>query len=356
VLKLIRESVGLTQVRLAELLGVDLATLQGWESGRRPLTALRAADLLRLRGYMIKLGARPATWLALSDALEADLIIAEIVDAGCRTISYDAHPLSSFVHKRPLTRMITWPFTGIPPTQLKYLAGHISRRGPVADRPVLSDEERTRFFDHLLLTADSNTDENAALLRRQAIYLLGFDERAGSADWLCTEQRRAWRAADRQRGHVPSWVAVRSCAMPLTHSGNRDPLRAFVQEALKDQQQEAANLNYWAYWVGEIPHIEPNDAFMVDTGLTSWHGRLLMEHMLDRLRPRLEHIELAIHTLWALLLTHPKVLDTEPTVRAHTGAHRAVGRGQRSVDTGAQGTGYGGLRCPARRGPRRLSA
>jgi DNA-binding transcriptional regulator YiaG len=34
-LKLIRESAGLTQVQLAEKLGVDVASVQGWESGRR---------------------------------------------------------------------------------------------------------------------------------------------------------------------------------------------------------------------------------------------------------------------------------------------------------------------------------
>lgn len=48
-LKLIRESAALTQVQLAEKLGVDVASVQGWESGRRPLAALRAVDLMRLR-------------------------------------------------------------------------------------------------------------------------------------------------------------------------------------------------------------------------------------------------------------------------------------------------------------------
>jgi DNA-binding transcriptional regulator YiaG len=38
-LRLCRESAELTQTGMAEVLGVDLATVQGWESGRRPLGA-----------------------------------------------------------------------------------------------------------------------------------------------------------------------------------------------------------------------------------------------------------------------------------------------------------------------------
>lgn len=41
VLRLARESVPLTQTGLAQALGVDVDTLQGWESGRRPLANMR---------------------------------------------------------------------------------------------------------------------------------------------------------------------------------------------------------------------------------------------------------------------------------------------------------------------------
>jgi DNA-binding transcriptional regulator YiaG len=47
VVKIIRESVGLTQAGLAEGLGVDVTTVQGWETARRPLTALRTGDFVR---------------------------------------------------------------------------------------------------------------------------------------------------------------------------------------------------------------------------------------------------------------------------------------------------------------------
>ncbi|MFD4243935.1 helix-turn-helix domain-containing protein [Streptomyces sp. NPDC058525] len=46
VLRTARESIPRTQAAMAETLGVDLATVQGWESGRRPLANMRAVDLL----------------------------------------------------------------------------------------------------------------------------------------------------------------------------------------------------------------------------------------------------------------------------------------------------------------------
>lgn len=44
-LKLVREQLCLTQERLAESLGVDKTTLQGWESGRRPLLAASSVQV-----------------------------------------------------------------------------------------------------------------------------------------------------------------------------------------------------------------------------------------------------------------------------------------------------------------------
>ncbi len=93
-LKLIRESTELTQVQLAEKLGVDVASVQGWES-RRPLAALRAADLLRLRSWLMRCGARVTLLAMLEDAIQADLIVTEMVQAGSRII--EAHP----AHQRP---------------------------------------------------------------------------------------------------------------------------------------------------------------------------------------------------------------------------------------------------------------
>ena len=59
VFKVIREAIGQTQETLAERLGVGVATVQGWESGRRPLMAMSAGKLLALRAQLRRLGAKP---------------------------------------------------------------------------------------------------------------------------------------------------------------------------------------------------------------------------------------------------------------------------------------------------------
>ncbi|WP_051341762.1 hypothetical protein [Pseudonocardia spinosispora] len=55
-----------------------------------------------------------------------------------------------------------------------------------------------------------------------------------------------------------------------------------------------------------------NDEFMIDTQPRSWDGTILMEHLLDRLIPRTDQEQLNVHTLWALLLTHPELLGNRP--------------------------------------------
>jgi transcriptional regulator with XRE-family HTH domain len=75
-LKLIRESAGLTQETLAEQLGVDTNTIQGWESGRRSLTGTRVATLVQLRHRLRQLGADPRLLGAMDDAAEADYVLA----------------------------------------------------------------------------------------------------------------------------------------------------------------------------------------------------------------------------------------------------------------------------------------
>jgi len=314
--KILRESIRLTQVELAERLEVDVATVQGWESGRRPLTALRAGDLMRLRASLIRLGVQPSAFSALHDAVEADLVIADAVEAGEKPMAPERHLLASSVHRRSLTNLITWPFTGAVPPQVTSLSDQRpARRGPVADRPVLDTDERTRFFDHLLITADAFRDDTNALLRRQAIYLLGFDVRPGTVDWLTAEQRRAVRVAA-PAGDVPAWLAVRSSAVALACNGERDALRDFVSSGLADDTQQTANLNYWAYWVGEIPEVHADDGFMANPRSMTWSGLRLFEHLLDRLRLGSDHAELNIHTLWSLLLARPSVLEHHSRLRA----------------------------------------
>src|ERR1700738_2638883 len=106
--KICRESRGLTQVELAARLSVDATTVQGWESGRRPLTALRASDLARLRMKLVRFGAPPSVSCMLSDAIEADFVITDAVAAGDRVVGPERHPLAASVHRRDLKHLITW--------------------------------------------------------------------------------------------------------------------------------------------------------------------------------------------------------------------------------------------------------
>jgi transcriptional regulator with XRE-family HTH domain len=87
--KLVRESLGLTQVQLAERLRIDVTIVQSWESGRRPLTALRAGDLFKFRMSLVRLGASPKIFSVLSDVIEADLLITDAVAMGAVT-EYEA--------------------------------------------------------------------------------------------------------------------------------------------------------------------------------------------------------------------------------------------------------------------------
>ncbi len=313
--KLVREALGLTPSGLAEIFALDIATIQGWESGLNPLTALPAGELVRLRVRLMRLGAPPAIFDALNEAVSADLIIAEAVHAGDDFIRLEDHLLASFVQKRSLVNLITWPFTGLAPDEIRCLGSLQSEHYKTgADAFTLDEDERARFFDHLRLMIEASTCGDGALLRRQASYLLGFDIRPESAEWLRTEQHRPGYHV-RLGNDLSTWVAVRSTALALARFGNRDPVQAFVQQALTNEQQETANLNYWAYWVGEIPHVEPDDAFMVTTNISSWEGSTLLQHLLNRLKVGFEHADLNVHTLWALLQARPSLLQNHADLR-----------------------------------------
>lgn len=187
-LKLARGSIGCRQADLAERLQVDISTIQGWETGRRPLSALKATDLVRLRNRLTALGTPPAITGLLGDAIEADVLLSASASSGSRKMPSMEHPLGMTVLRRNLVGLITWPFTGDAPQPLQDLPAPPSR-GPVAPYPVLGDETRNRVFEHMLAAAES-AGPDEALLRRQAGYLLGFDRRPDSVEWLNRERTR----------------------------------------------------------------------------------------------------------------------------------------------------------------------
>ncbi|WP_067469781.1 helix-turn-helix transcriptional regulator [Nocardia amamiensis] len=313
-LKLLREAADLTQSRLAELLRVDTTTVSGWESGRRSLASVRAGDLARLRALLTRHGAPPDAVALLTAAMDADLVVGDILAA---TDSHDlaAHPLALGVHQRSLASLITWPINGIAPPSLAGLAARRGR-GPRPNAPQMSAELRREFFDRLRATADRAHRPADILLRRQATYLLGFDQHPDSETWITGQALRRLHTSPHDA--APARLAVRSAAITLASHGDPDLLRHYVSQLADDHSQQLTNLLYWAYWVGEIGNVTyPDDTTMVGIDPHSWTGRTLLLHLTRRIEPGTDHIDLYIRTLADLISSHPHLLD-EPVLRTRT--------------------------------------
>lgn len=314
-LKVVREGIGLTQAAASERFGVDLSTVQGWESGRRPLGSLRASALVSLRTRLTLLGCPLPAAMQISDAVEADMIVSSALEAGATPLPIEENPLAAAVLRRNLVNLVTWPFTGIVPVPLRGL-NPARRRGPVADRPSLSIDQEHRFFDHLQVAADSARGPQGSVLRRQAMYLLGFDRRPSSTQWLAER----CRAAIRQRVgelDLPAGLELRSASLALTRSGDLEPLRHLIDGPLSADNHDLAQLNYWAYWLGESPvmHSRDEDVFLAPQ--RDWNGGRLMEHLVQRL-DEVGHADLNIHSLWSLVRSRRNLLADHPGVGAQT--------------------------------------
>lgn len=315
-LKLMRGAIGCTQVDLAERLGVDDNTVQGWESGRRPLSALRAADVTRLAQRLGMMGAPAVATALLHSAIEADAFLTTAVRAGGSPLPLWENPLASSVHRRSFVALVTWPFTGIVPSSVRHLPIP-KARGPVADRPQLSSLMQRQFFDQMLTSAEM-AGNDATLLRRQATYMLAFDERKESIHWLTREHRRtAARSIDER--DLPSGILSRTASLALARQGDLDPVRHFIQGTLADHDQTIASLTYWAYWLGEIPDTFANDGEMVEQGAKSWSGRRLIEHLITHLKdPR--NAEMNIHSLLCLVMARKELLESDADLRQRAAA------------------------------------
>lgn len=302
VLRLVRESIPRTQAALAEALGVDLDTVQGWESGRRPLANVRAGALLELRRRLPALGADVGLVQWLDAAMDADRIIAAALAAD----AHGPHPLAGWVHTRDTAHMLAWALNSTtPPT----LAGRLPRprRGPVAATPQLAAEDRVLFFDHLRGATEqaARLGEAGALLHRQALYLASYDRGPDAALWTAQTLHRR-RDVLARRGWSPQWAEARSTATALARLGDPQPLLDFIDRALADDDTaEAANLNYWALWLGALPVPQPDDTFMRDRALTGWDPVTLLRGLARGLHMAPGYVDLYAHSLWALVTAFP---------------------------------------------------
>lgn len=289
-----------TQVGMAEVMGVNLDTWQGWESGRRPLANVKAGTLLELRRRLLAYGADPHVLTLLDAAMDADRIISATIYAEGQA----RHPLADWVHTRDTAHMIAWALNGTTPPALANRPVR-PRKGPIAKAPLLSVPDRNAFFSQLRETADSavRSGKDGVLLHRQALYLCSYDRTPEATSWMghALHARRDLIAA---RGWTPHWAAARSTATALVRLGDSQPLLDFIDRAMVDDDTaEIANLNYWAYWLGAIREPQADDGFMREQP-TDWEPVRLMRGLVSGLHQAPGYVDLYVHSLWALLKTH----------------------------------------------------
>ncbi|MGW5666974.1 helix-turn-helix domain-containing protein [Micromonospora sp. NPDC003776] len=301
-LKLIRESIPVTQEQLASHLDVDRVTVQSWESGRRPFTAVPFGQAIAARQRLGQLGANTKLLAAMDDAAEADLILTAILDERVERSDVTEQPLGWSVLTHRLADLILWGVLGQAPTFVRSLPTLHQRRGAVAAAPLLPADQRRLFFVHLHVLAERSAAERQpnVLLHRQACFLAGMDPTGASAAWLAQSNGRTARRAASFHTWSPLWPDARSVVTSLANQGDPEPLRDFIARAHPDDACERAALNYSAYWVGEIPYRQRDDSFM-PAGLTDWRGTILFRHLVQRLDVEHPFVDLNIHNLWALL-------------------------------------------------------
>lgn len=304
--RLARESApdGCSQERLARVMAVSPDTVAGWETGRRPLAAVRAGQFVRLRSELARLGASPHIVRMLGISLDADQILDHAMEAAGRHEPDDYHPLGAHVHRREVIELVAWLLNDRTPAGL---AASAARRGPVAPKPELTTAARDTVFEHLRRVAE--TSGPGDLLRRQALYLQSFDRRPDAAPWMADQYRRTPR---RHPGWTPAWPATRTLAVSLVRYGDPSTLIDFSHYGLADEPGHVANLNYWAYWVGETPVVERDDSFM-PVRLGPWRGDQVLRHIASRLDARAGVAELGIQTLSTLLAARPHLLGEDPS-------------------------------------------
>lgn len=307
ILALIRTQIGLSQDAAAELLHVDRNTIKSWETGRRPLARVSVSTLRGITRTLARHGADPDLLDQLHDAIDVDLVIGQILTD--HTAPGD-HPFAATVHNRAWHDLLAWAVTGTTPAALRRLNGGIPR-------PRLAVPDRARLFDSLRTTAERAGDDPAAtLLRRQTYFVTAWDHTPAAKDWLHRMERAELRRVRRGDDWTPGWVAARSIAVARAFQGDPDHLRTFIRDHLGTDRQEAANLNYWAYWCGEHARTAISDDFMARPDLGDWRGTALLRHLTAGLDPATPYVELTAHTIWALLARRPWLVDDDATLAA----------------------------------------
>jgi hypothetical protein len=210
-----------------------------------------------------------------------------------------------YVLRREVMELLAWPLNGRQPAGL---AAAPARRGPVPVMPELSPAARTGVFDHFRRVAETSTGDS--LLRRQVLYLQSYDKRADAGEWMADQSRRLPR---RRSGWTPHWPVARTVAACQVRHGDPAALVDFAEYGLADDAGETANLNYWAYWVGEASGVERDDSFM-PARLGPWHGGRMLRHVASRLDSVEGVADLGAHTVRSLFAARPRLAGDDPAL------------------------------------------
>jgi hypothetical protein len=90
----------------------------------------------------------------------------------------------------------------------------------------------------------------------------------------------------------------------------RSRFATFIRTALSSDACQAADLNYWAYWIGETAETYSSDEFMAGD-LGPWQGTALLRRLAANLVATEPLADLYAHSLWALLERRGRLLEDD---------------------------------------------
>ncbi|MGW2539934.1 hypothetical protein ACWC5I_03465 [Kitasatospora sp. NPDC001574] len=141
-----------------------------------------------------------------------------------------------------------------------------------------------------------------------------YDREWDAANWFEGMRRRGALTATVD-GWSPKWAEARSVAAALARQGDAALLREFINRSIVDHDQaEAANLNYWAHWLGLDRRAQTDDCFMAVRDRPAWDASALLRELAARLDRAVEYTDLYVHSIWALILSRRNLLDSDPYV------------------------------------------